>query len=99
MRCDLFFQASCSWAKNVGETGTATGPFFPPEIPSFVLTDRFNTRYDRGDLAGARRQRFLLSGVFPLPFGRGRAFGGNWRGLHQGLLGGWELSTVTLIQS
>jgi hypothetical protein len=71
---------------------------FPVEVNDAV-TNRFNTRYDRGNVAGARRHRFLLTGLLPSPFGKGRALGSSWRGFRQGVLGGWELSTVTLVQS
>jgi hypothetical protein len=63
------------------------------------VSDRFNTRYDRGDLSGARRDRILLTGIVPLPFGKGRTFGSGWHGLAQTVIGGWDLSTVSLVQS
>jgi hypothetical protein len=69
------------------------------EVNSTAATDRFNMRYDRGNVAGARHGRLLLTGLFPPPFGKGRAAGSNWRGVPQAALGGWELSTVTLVQS
>ena len=100
VRNGISFQASYVLAKNLGEAGTAATPsFFPGEVPPNQLTDRFNTRYDRGNLPGSRRNHFLLTGLFSLPFGRGRAIGANWRGLKQGALGGWELSTVSMIES
>ena len=64
-----------------------------------MVTDRFNTRYDRGNVPGTQRHRFLVTGLFPLPVGQGRRFGTDWHGLVDGILGGWELSTVTLLQS
>jgi hypothetical protein len=85
-RRDLFFQASYVLSKNLGESGNVGRPLFPTEYPQSPVTDRFDTRYDRGDLPGSRRNRFLLTALFPLPF-KGR------------LRGGWELSTVSLIQS
>jgi hypothetical protein len=99
-RRDLFFQASYMLSKNLGEAGGNVGRgLLPLEFAQSPVTDRFDTRYDRGNLPGTRRHRFLLTSLFPLPFGRGRAFGSNWRGLTQGGLGGWELSTVSMIQS
>src|SRR5262249_31095229 len=50
-------------------------------------------------LSGARRDRVLLTSIVPLPFGKGRRFGSGWRGMPQAVLGGWELSTVSLAQS
>ena len=100
---DLFFQASYVLSKNLGEVGAPNPAWlFPPEYSGGArnaITDRFDTRYDRGNFPGARRNQFLLTGLFPLPFGKGREFGSDWRGFKQGALGGWELSTVTLIES
>jgi Carboxypeptidase regulatory-like domain/TonB dependent receptor-like, beta-barrel len=98
-RNNIFFQASYVLAKDIGEVGAATASGFPSELAQFLLADRFNTRYDRGNVSGLRRNRFLLTGLIPLPFGQGRKFGSRWNGLEQAVLGGWELSTVAMIQS
>ena len=84
---DAYFQVSYVHSKNLGSLGTATRTNFPGEAIGPGVTDRYNTRYDRGDLSGARRDRFLLTGIFPLSFGK------------RPRLRGWELSTVTLLQS
>jgi hypothetical protein len=95
----VYFQGMYVHSKNVGATGSAGGVTYAGELTNSTATDRFNTRYDRGDLPGARRDRFLLTGIFPLPFGRGRRMGSERRGVPQAVLGGWELSTVSLVQS
>lgn len=95
----IFFQASYVLSKDIGEAGSVGTVNFPLEYSQKPVEDRFNTRLDRGILPGTRRNRFLLTGVFALPFGQGRAVGSTWHGVRQGVLGGWELSTVTLIQS
>jgi hypothetical protein len=43
------------------------------------------------------RNRALISGTYQLPFGQGRAFNGNR--LVNGALGGWDVSTVSTLQS
>lgn len=100
LRNDLFFQASYVLAKNLGADGALGFLGFPTEAYGLpFVSDRFNTRYDRGNLPGVRRNTVLLTGLVPLPFGKGRAFGSNWRGVKQGAFGGWELSTVSVIES
>ncbi len=93
------WQAGYTLSKNVGADGSAGRLVFPQEVIGGTLTDRYDTRYDRGDFSGARRHRVLFTGLFPLPFGRGRAIGSGWRGPIDRVLGGWELSTVTMVQS
>ena len=49
-------------------------------------------------MEGSRRHRFLLNGVYQLPFGEGRAWFAHegWVGK---AFGGWDLNTVTLLES
>lgn len=97
-RGDFFFQASYMLSKNLGLTNVADGTF-APDFAQRLITDRYNTRYNRGNLGGSRRQRFLLTGLFPLPFGKGRYFGAHWGTLPNLIAGGWELSTITMVES
>jgi hypothetical protein len=96
----VYLQATYTHSKNLGAMASGGATNFAGEAAFGVgVSDRFNTRYDRGDLSGARRDRILLTGIVPLPFGKGRAIGSGWHGLAQKVLGGWDLSTVSLIQS
>jgi hypothetical protein len=54
---------------------------------------------DRGNVAGARRQRFLLTGVYELPFGKGRRWLKSSSALLNVVLGGWNLNTVTMMET
>jgi hypothetical protein len=96
---DLFFQTSYQLAKDLGSFGSIGVPGLPWEVGNIPVTDRFDTRYDRGNLQGIRRHRFLLTALAPLPFGKGRAIGSNWSRVPNVFFGGWELSTVTLLES
>jgi hypothetical protein len=44
-------------------------------------------------------QRVTLSATYELPFGHGRAFGGNVNGLTNGLIGGWSVNAIGTLQS
>lgn len=98
-RGDFFFQVSYVLSKNLGSLGNPSAAVFPQDLYSAPITDRYNTRADRGNLPGARRQRFLLTGLFPLPFGKGRRFGTSWGRLPELFAGGWELSTITMLET
>ena len=100
----LYFQASYVFSKNIGNAGgflggTSGGQYFPSEADGRYITDRFNTRLDRGVLAGSREQRFLLTAIYQLPFGKGQKFASGMNSFANGILGGWEISTITLLQS
>lgn len=46
-----------------------------------------------------RPNRFQINGIWELPFGKGRRFGNGWNRLVDGILGGWQLNGVYVIQS
>jgi len=96
----LFFQASYSWAKSLANYGGDAPPGFAPEvIYGTAVADAFSLRNERGNVAGTRRHRFLFSGVYDLPIGTGKPFLAHMNPVLNGVLGGWQLSTVTLIQT
>ncbi|HUK19891.1 MAG TPA: hypothetical protein VLW65_25900, partial [Bryobacteraceae bacterium] len=96
----LLLQASETWAKNLGNGGGDAPTAFSPEIIyGTPVADRFALNLNRGNIAGTRRQRGLLSAIYQLPFGKGRSYLKNAHAIVDGLLGGWELSTVTMIQT
>lgn len=98
----LFFQASYDWLKdltNVGDApvgyGTEAGNF----SGGYYVDNQFDLRNDRGNDAGPRRERFLMTALYQLPFGRGRKFLSNSNGFVNAFLGGWQLSTIFLSQT
>jgi hypothetical protein len=48
---------------------------------------------------GTRRQRWINTGVYKLPFGRGAAIGTNMSRLEDAFVGGWQLSSIFLWQT
>jgi hypothetical protein len=96
----LSFQASYTWAKNLANYGgDAPSGFAPEVIYGTAINDYFNLRDVRGNVAGTRRHRFLFSGLYELPFGKGKRFLSNLNPLLNGFFGGWQLSNVTLVQT
>lgn len=95
----LYFNANYSFAKNLANNQGDTPTAFAGEVNYGVpIANRFDIASNYGNVEGTRRQRFLLSGIYQLPFGQGRAYlnTGGWK---NALLGGWELNTVTLIET
>lgn len=43
--------------------------------------------------------RFVVNGIWELPFGKGRARGGDWPGVVDAFLGGWTVSAIYQAQS
>jgi hypothetical protein len=63
-----------------------------------AVVNRFDIGADRGNVAGVRRQRFLLTGRYDLPFGQGRRWSSSFKPLNAAL-GGWSVNTITLLET
>jgi len=65
------------------------------------MTTPFNpgASLDNGNVPFTRRQRFLATFVYDLPFGKGKLLGGNTSALMDRIIGGWELAGVLLFQT
>ncbi len=96
----LSFLGNYTWAKNISNAqGTDAPVAFSGEEPYAVeIANRFNLRYDRGNVVGTPGQRFLVTGSYQLPYGPKRRWASEST-LLNGVLGSWDLSTVTLMQS
>ena len=95
----LFFQADYTWAHDISDAqGDAPAGFGGETNYGLSVVDRFDIGLDRGNVAGERRHRFLLTGTYQLPFGQGRPWSSSSR-LVNGIFGGWSLNTVTLLET
>jgi len=95
----LYFDANYTLAKNLADNQGSTPTAFAGEVNYGIpITNRFDISSDYGNVEGTRRDRFLLTGLYQLPFGKGRAFlnTGGWENL---LFGGWEMNNVTLLET
>jgi hypothetical protein len=95
----LYMDANYTFAKNLADNQGDTPTAFAGEVNYGIpIADRFNIRSDYGNSEGTRRHRFLFTGLYQLPFGAGRTFL-NSNGWKNAMLGGWELTNVTLIET
>jgi hypothetical protein len=96
----LTLQGSYTLAKNLTNAeGTAQLiPGFPYESGA-TYTNRYDHRGDRGNDFATRRHRVLFTGIYQLPVGRGQAVLGNAGRATNAILGGWKLSTISLLET
>jgi hypothetical protein len=94
----LQFQSNYSYTRSLTDAqgGAPTG--FSGDWNVF-RTNVLDPHLDYGNVAFTRRQRFLTTGLYQLPFGRSRAFFSTANRVVDGVIGGWELSGVLLFQS
>ena len=75
MEHGLYFDANYTYAKNVADNqGDAPSAFAGEVNYGLPIADRFNIKQDLGNVEGTRRHRMLLTGVYQLPFGKGRQY-------------------------
>ncbi len=99
MERGLYFSANYTLARNVADNqGDAPSAFAGEVNYGLAITDRFHIKQDLGNVEGTRRNRALLTGVYQLPFGKGRLFMNN-SGLKDAFLGGWDVTTITLLET
>jgi hypothetical protein len=95
----LYVDANYTYAKNEADNqGDAPSAFAGEVNYGLPIADRFHIKQDLGNVSGSRRNRMLLTGMYQLPFGKGRQHM-NASAWMDGLLGGWDLTTITLLET
>jgi hypothetical protein len=95
----LYLDAGYTWAKNLADNQGNNPTAFAGEVNYGVpIADRFNVNRDYGNVKGARRNRFLMTGKYQVPFGVGRTWLASNRWMDKAI-GGWELTNITLLES
>jgi Carboxypeptidase regulatory-like domain/TonB dependent receptor len=95
----LSYQANYTWAHDLSDAqGDAPTAFQGETRYGLADEDRFAINKNRGNVVGTRRNRFLLTGTYELPYGPGRRWS-NSSSVVNGFLGGWNLNTITLLET
>jgi hypothetical protein len=95
----LYVDANYTYAKSVADNqGDAPSAFAGEVNYGLPVADRFHIKQSLGNVSGTRRNRMLLTGVYQLPFGRGRQYM-NTSTARDIFLGGWDLTTITLLET
>jgi len=95
----LYYDANYTLAKNEADNQGDTPTGFAGEVNYGIpIADRFHINSDYGNQEGTRRHRVLLTGVYQLPLGEGRAFLNHSR-LLDAIIGNWDINTITLLET
>jgi hypothetical protein len=94
----LYFDASYTLARTLADNQGDTPTAFAGEVNyGMPITDRFHPNSDYGNVEGTRHHRALITGAYQLPFGAGHSY--LTSGVLSRILGGWELNTVSLLET
>ena len=94
----LQFQASYVLTRDLSDAGGAVPTEFAAAGGNWV-SDKNDPRLDYGNVMFDRRNRFLATFLYQLPFGKGATFLPNSNRLVDTLVGGWQLGGVTVFQT
>jgi hypothetical protein len=94
----LQFQASYTFARNLCVCQGYNPSAFATEAGG-TSTDAGNPNLDYGNVAYTRRNRFLATFLYDLPFGKGKMLVRNANPVLDRIVGGWTLSGYLLFQS
>jgi hypothetical protein len=95
----LAFTTTYTLAKNLTDTGGPRPTGIPGETGGGRAADTYNRQAEYGEDYATRRHRSISTVAFDLPFGSGQRFLSSASPLVNGLVGGWQLSTILLMQS
>ncbi len=98
-RNGLTFTGAYTWAKNLNDIGGPNPTSIAGETGNGRIMDSLNRAENWGNDYATRRNRFISTAVYELPFGKGRTFLNHSGRLTDAVLGGWRLSTILLLQS
>jgi hypothetical protein len=101
MKNGFTFNSDYTWAKSLADnTGTGASGFQAENGGnSSASTYLRNRQLDYGDVNGTRRHRWINTGVYQLPFGRGQKFAADGNRFENALVSGWQLSNIFLWQT
>ncbi len=94
----LEFNSAYTFAKNLADNAGTNPSAFATENGGRATYSQ-TPKIDMGNVYGTRRQRWITSSTYDLPFGRGKKFGSGMNRVEDAAFGGWRLSNIFLWQS
>jgi hypothetical protein len=91
----LQFQASYIFARSLADNAGYNPTTFTGENGG-TISDNHHPGLDYGNVSFTRRQRFLATFLYELPFGKGKTFLNGGNSIVDHVIGGWELAGVVV---
>ncbi len=85
---------SYAWSHVIGDARGVTGSGDAPGSNLRFVLDPLDYKRERGNGGQDMRHRFIGSGVYELPFGRGKGIGSNWGKGVDAVLGNWSVGSI-----
>jgi hypothetical protein len=94
----LEYTINYTWSKTLTDAVGIQG-VSGVDAPSVNAQNAYDLIADYGPAAYDTRHNVTATGVYQLPFGRNRTFGGGWNRLTDTFLGGWKLAGTAILYS
>jgi hypothetical protein len=93
------FMLSYTFGKSIDDGSVASGSYLAGSASRPGYQNAYNRKGERSISTFDISQRLVLSYVYDLPFGRGRAVGNNWNRMLNAALGGWQFNGIATFQT
>ena len=96
----LTFDTTYTWSKNLADNqGPQANGGFCAENSCNRSADFYGRRSEYGNTFGPRRNNWLTTVIYQLPFGNGKRFANTSNPVLNAIIGGWQTSNIFLVQS
>jgi hypothetical protein len=99
MRAGLSFESTYTLAKNLANNQGPGSTSFAGESGGSRASWGGDPNVDFGQVYGSRRHRWNTTLLYALPVGRGKQFGGSMNRFLDAAVGGWQISSIFLLQT
>jgi hypothetical protein len=93
------FNSAYTFAKALANNQGYTPTSYAGENAGGRTMDALDLKHEYGSVYGIRKNRWITSAIYDLPVGRSRQFGTSMNRVLDGIVGGWQLSSIFLVQS
>ena len=94
------FDTTYTWSKNLADNqGPQANDGFCAENSCHRSADFYSRRSEYGNTFGPRRNNWLTTLIYQLPFGNGKRFANTSNPVVNAIIGGWQTSNIFLVQS
>jgi hypothetical protein len=99
LQAGMEFHSTFTYANAMADNTGPANVGFGGEGGGNRATSILNRHADYGHVYGTRRLRWNTTGLFDLPFGRGKLIGSNMSRLADSVVGGWRLASILTMQT
>ena len=92
----LAVQLAFTWSKNLTNTDSFEAGYLGPAIG---YQNNYDYEAERSLSAADTNKRFNMGYVYDLPFGKGKRYGSDLKGVANQIVGGWQVSGITAFVS